>query len=239
MRADDIRKGTEFEQLCDQTATERKYEEELSDHFIRSSRQRYKTIALRLKDKFLSQMINDKINYLNEEFLYWKLDPWEDDLRRRRRLIPDLNSNLTEQTHENQSTNDITDDMITTILQEEYLLKPIKQQKIQNYLQDDNEDLSQVDEKDLEHDFSGPIRYSTECLLINGIASIKGILSITHNAMLFDANQEENIDQKLISYIDNLHGKWYFNEIRAIFSRKYFLQDKALEIFVSNRSMNI
>ena len=239
MRADDIRKGTEFEQLCDQTTIERKYEDELSDHFIQSSRQRYKTIALRLKDKFLTQMINDKINYLNDEFLFWKLDPWEDDLRRRRRLIFDLNSNLYNQINENQLSNDINDDIITTISQDEYLLKQIKQQKIQNFLQDDNEDLSQIDEKDLEHDFSGPIRYSTECLLINGIIPIKGILSITHNAMLFDTNQEENIDLKIIPYIDNLHGKWYFNEIRAIFSRRYYLQDKALEIFVSNRSINI
>jgi hypothetical protein len=42
----------------------------------------------------------------------------------------------------------------------------------------------------------------------------------------------------MFPYIENLHGKWHFNEIRAIFSRKYLLQDKALEIFVSNRSMN-
>ena len=40
----------------------------------------------------------------------------------------------------------------------------------------------------------------------------------------------------MFPYIENLHGKWHFNEIRAIFSRKYLLQDKALEIFVSNRS---
>jgi hypothetical protein len=41
----------------------------------------------------------------------------------------------------------------------------------------------------------------------------------------------------MFPYIENLHGKWHFNEIRAIFSRRYLLQDKALEIFVSNRSM--
>jgi len=43
----------------------------------------------------------------------------------------------------------------------------------------------------------------------------------------------------MFPYIDNLHGKWHFNEIRAIFSRRYLLQDKALEIFVSNRSISI
>lgn len=40
--------------------------------------------------------------------------------------------------------------------------------------------------------------------------------------------------------IDNLHGKSHFNEIRAICSRRYLLQDKPLEIFVFlNRSISI
>lgn len=39
-----------------------------------------------------------------------------------------------------------------------------------------------------------------------------------------------------MNYADNLHGKWHFNEIRAIFSRRYLLQNVALEIFVANRS---
>lgn len=237
MRADDIRKGSEFEQLCEQTTNERKQEEESRDHFISSSRQRYQTIALRLKEKFLSQMVNDKMSYLNDSCLFWKLDPWEDDLRRRRRLIPNLNGTLHDQSIENFSSTDNNDDIIATIMKDEYLLKQMKQQKTQNFLQDDGEDLSQIDEKDLDQDFSGPIRCSTECLLINGTIPVQGILSITHNAMLFDANNEENLDSKILPYIDNIHGKWYFNEIRAIFSRRYFLQEKALEIFVSNRSI--
>lgn len=39
-----------------------------------------------------------------------------------------------------------------------------------------------------------------------------------------------------MTHADNLHGKWHFNEIRAIFSRRYILQNIALEIFVANRS---
>jgi hypothetical protein len=191
MRADDIRKGDEFEQLCHQTTNERQQEENLCDHFITSSRQRDEKTA-----RHLSQMINDQINYLNHSCLFWKLDPWEDDLRRRRRLIPDLNDNLHEQNLENLSFNEINEE---NMLKDESLLKQIKQQKIQNFLQDENEDLSQIDEKDVEHDFSGPIHYSTECLLINGILSVQGILSITHNSMLFDAKEEENLDSKVIN----------------------------------------
>ncbi|CAF4836392.1 unnamed protein product, partial [Rotaria sp. Silwood2] len=113
---------------------------------------------------------------------------------------------------------------------------------VQNFLPNNNDDdnISQVDEKDIDQEFSGPIRYSTECSLICGIISIHGTLAITQNAMVFDTNEEDenfkNLDTKILPYIDNLHGKWHFNEIRAIFSRRYLLQDKALEIFVSNRT---
>ncbi|CAF3634388.1 unnamed protein product [Adineta steineri] len=243
MRADDVRKASEFEQLCSQTSSERIHEEDSCDHFITSSRQRYQTNALRLKEKYLSQMMNDKITYLNSSCLFWKLDPWEDDLRRRRRMIQNPNGILYNESIENNSSDDINDDIITTtVIKDEYLLKQLKQQKTQNFMSNNNddEDLSQIDERDLEYDFSGPIRYSTECSLIFGITCISGVLAITHHALLFDANEDDenfkNLDLKIFPYIDNLHGKWHFNEIRAIFSRKYLLQDKALEIFVSNRT---
>jgi len=43
------------------------------------------------------------------------------------------------------------------------------------------------------------------------------------------------VDQ-VLQYTDYLHGKWHFNEIRAIFSRRYLLQNVAIEIFMANRS---
>ncbi|CAF1181559.1 unnamed protein product [Rotaria sp. Silwood1] len=241
MRAEDIRKASEFEQLCVQTSSERKEEEKLCDHFIKSSRQRYLTNAIRLKEKFLSLMINDKIKYLNSSNLFWKLDLWEDDLRRRRRLISNPYGILHDEAKAKSSINDIDDDIIVTLYKDENLLKQIKQ-KLQNFLSNNNDDdnLSQVDEKDIDQEFSGPIRYSTECLLICGITAINGILAITHDAMIFDTNEDDEnfhkLDRKIFPYIDNLHSKWHFNEIRAIFSRRYLLQDRALEIFVSNRT---
>ncbi|RXN01898.1 Lipopolysaccharide-responsive and beige-like anchor protein [Acipenser ruthenus] len=40
---------------------------------------------------------------------------------------------------------------------------------------------------------------------------------------------------KILAYTEGLHGKWLFTEIRAIFSRRYLLQNTALEIFMANR----
>jgi len=44
---------------------------------------------------------------------------------------------------------------------------------------------------------------------------------------------------QVLAYIDYLHGKWNFNEIRAIFVRRYLLQSVAIEIFLANRSKSI
>ena len=36
--------------------------------------------------------------------------------------------------------------------------------------------------------------------------------------------------------MENVHGKWHFSELRAIFSRRYLLQNVAIEIFMASRS---
>ncbi|KAF7244103.1 Lipopolysaccharide-responsive and beige-like anchor protein, partial [Varanus komodoensis] len=42
-------------------------------------------------------------------------------------------------------------------------------------------------------------------------------------------------DVTILAYTEGLHGKWLFSEIRSIFSRRYLLQNTALEIFMANR----
>jgi hypothetical protein len=206
MRADDIRKASEFEQICAQTTVERKEEEQLCDHFITAARQRHQAIASRLKEKFLAMMINDKTAYLNSSRQFWKLDSWEDDVRRRRRIIRNPNgSTHNEATLKSSAviSNEINDDLITNVIKEENLLKQLKQQKTQNFNQtnNDEDEMLQVDEKDLDQDFSGPIRFSTECSLICGTAVIYGTLAMTHNAMLFDTDEYDenfkNLDSKV------------------------------------------
>ncbi|RZF43720.1 hypothetical protein LSTR_LSTR004233 [Laodelphax striatellus] len=40
----------------------------------------------------------------------------------------------------------------------------------------------------------------------------------------------------VLKYCDHLHGKWFFTEVRAIFSRRYLLQNVAIEIFLASRT---
>ncbi|TSK49672.1 Neurobeachin [Bagarius yarrelli] len=41
---------------------------------------------------------------------------------------------------------------------------------------------------------------------------------------------------RVLVYSEGLHGKWMFSEIRAVFNRRYLLQNTALEIFMANRT---
>uniref|UniRef100_A0AAZ3S7I9 Neurobeachin n=1 Tax=Oncorhynchus tshawytscha TaxID=74940 RepID=A0AAZ3S7I9_ONCTS len=40
----------------------------------------------------------------------------------------------------------------------------------------------------------------------------------------------------VLAYSEGLHGKWMFSEIRAVFSRRYLLQNTGLEVFMANRT---
>ncbi|KAL4003863.1 Beige/BEACH domain family protein [Acanthocheilonema viteae] len=40
----------------------------------------------------------------------------------------------------------------------------------------------------------------------------------------------------ILLYCDNLHGRWHFHEIRAIFLRRYLLKNIALELFLASRT---
>lgn len=191
MRADDIRKASEFEQLSAQNTVERKGEEQMCDHFITAARQRHQAIAARLQEKYLAMMIHDKAAYLNSSRLFWKLDSWEDDLRRRRRLVRNPHGSTHHEATQKLSSHELQDDMINTVIKEETLFKQLKQQKSASVNQTnvDEDELLQVDEKDLDQDFSGPIRFSTDCSLVCGTAVVRGTLAVTHNAMLFDTDE--------------------------------------------------
>ncbi|TWW76946.1 Neurobeachin Lysosomal-trafficking regulator 2 [Takifugu flavidus] len=45
-----------------------------------------------------------------------------------------------------------------------------------------------------------------------------------------------HLSEQVLAYTEGLHGKWMFSEIRAIFSRRYLLQNTAMEVFMANRT---
>lgn len=88
--------------------------------------------------------------------------------------------------------------------------------------------------------FSGPVNISTTAILVSPGIAVKGTMSITASEVYFEVDEDgqdfKKIDPQVLRYCDHLHGKWYFSEIRAIFSRRYLLQNTAIEIFLASRS---
>uniref|UniRef100_A0A8C2XQC8 Neurobeachin n=1 Tax=Cyclopterus lumpus TaxID=8103 RepID=A0A8C2XQC8_CYCLU len=243
-RAEDIHKHAEFESHCAQYAAEKRDEEKMCDHLIRAAKYRDHMTATQLIQKIVN-ILTDKHGSWGSSSKsrpreFWRLDYWEDDLRRRRRFI----KNPSGSTH-----SEATLKAAAEHASEEDVLKgkqSIRSQALGNQnsesetlLDGDDDTLSSLEEKDMEN-LTGPVNLSTSVQLVAPAMVVKGTLSITASELYFEVDEEEPgfraIDPKILAYTEGLHGKWLFTEIRAVFSRRYLLQNTALEIFMANRT---
>ncbi|XP_075775289.1 neurobeachin isoform X3 [Pelodiscus sinensis] len=171
---------------------------------------------------------------------FWRLDYWEDDLRRRRRFV----RNAFGSTH--------SDALLKAAVEygtEEDVVKSKKtfrSQAVVNQnaetelmLEGDDDAVSLLQEKEIDN-LAGPVVLSTPAQLIAPVVVAKGTLSITTTEIYFEVDEDDpafkKIDPKVLAYTEGLHGKWMFSEIRAVFSRRYLLQNTALEVFMANRT---
>ncbi|XP_056265946.1 LOW QUALITY PROTEIN: lipopolysaccharide-responsive and beige-like anchor protein [Pseudoliparis swirei] len=248
-RAEDIHKHAEFESNCAQYAAEKRDEEKMCDHLIRAAKYRDHMTATQLIQKIVN-ILTDKHGSWGSSSKsrlreFWRLDYWEDDLRRRRRFI----KNPSGSTHSEATLKAAAEHVAYISASEEDVLKgkqSIRSQALGNQnsesetlLDGDDDTLSSLEEKDLEN-LTGPVNLSTSVQLVAPAMVVKGTLSITASELYFEVDEDEPgfraIDPKILAYTEGLHGKWLFTEIRAIFSRRYLLQNTALEIFMANRT---
>ncbi|XP_076273573.1 A kinase anchor protein rugose isoform X3 [Rhynchophorus ferrugineus] len=248
MRADDVLKHADFETQCAQTLLDRKEEERMCDHLITSARRRDNVTASRLLEKVRNIMSNkhgawgsaETAEYRLTEF--WKLDAWEDDARRRKRFVHNpLGSSHPEASLKAAIEHGAPEDAILQAREEfhAHLAATRNHQQNQlNELVDDSELLS--DDRELDSDLNGPINISTKAKLVAPGIVAPGILSITSAELYFEVDEDDEefkkLDSEVLKYCDHLHGKWYFSEVRAIFSRRYLLQNSAIEIFLASRT---
>ncbi|CAL8353816.1 unnamed protein product, partial [Boreogadus saida] len=91
-RAEDIQRHAEFESNCAQYAAEKRDEEKMCDHLIRAAKYRDHVTSTQLVQKIV-HILTDKHGAWGNSCAssrpreFWRLDYWEDDLRRRRRFI--------------------------------------------------------------------------------------------------------------------------------------------------------
>ncbi|XP_075806472.1 lipopolysaccharide-responsive and beige-like anchor protein isoform X4 [Microtus pennsylvanicus] len=243
-RAEDIHKHAEFESLCAQYSADKREEEKMCDHLIRAAKYRDHVTATQLIQKIIN-LLTDKHGAWGSSAVsrpreFWRLDYWEDDLRRRRRFVPNpLGSTHPEATLKTAVEHAADEDILAKGKQS------IKSQALGNQnsenealLEGDDDTLSSVDEKDLEN-LAGPVSLSTPAQLVAPSVVVRGTLSVTSSELYFEVDEEDpnfkKTDPKILAYTEGLHGKWLFTEIRSIFSRRYLLQNTALEIFMANR----
>ncbi|XP_019377732.1 PREDICTED: lipopolysaccharide-responsive and beige-like anchor protein isoform X6 [Gavialis gangeticus] len=255
-RAEDIHRHAEFESLCAQYSADKREEEKMCDHLIRAAKYRDHVTATQLIQKIIN-ILTDKHGAWGSSAPsrpreFWRLDYWEDDLRRRRRFVRNpLGSTHPEATlkaaiEHGQCKNCFLP--IAAAPEEDVLVRgkqSIKSQALGNQnseseilLEGDDDTLSSIEEKDLEN-LTGPVSLCTPAQLVAPSVVAKGTLSITSSELYFEVDEEDpsfkKIDPKILAYAEGLHGKWLFTEIRSVFSRRYLLQNTALEIFMANR----
>uniref|UniRef100_A0A8C5DJA5 LPS-responsive vesicle trafficking, beach and anchor containing n=1 Tax=Gouania willdenowi TaxID=441366 RepID=A0A8C5DJA5_GOUWI len=243
-RAEDIHKHAEFESNCAQYSADKRDEEKMCDHLIRAAKYRDHVTASQLIQKIVNILTDKHGAWGNSSGSrpreFWRLDYWEDDLRRRRRFIRNPFGS---------SHSEATLKAVAEHASEEDILKgkqSIRSQALGNQnsesealVDGDDDTLSSLEDKDLEN-LTGPVNLSTSAQLVAPAAVVRGTLSITASELFFEVDEDEPslkaIDPKILTYTEGLHGKWLFTEIRAIFSRRYLLQNTALEVFLANRT---
>ncbi|KAM7331207.1 hypothetical protein ACRRTK_010396 [Alexandromys fortis] len=255
-RAEDVHKHAEFESQCAQYAADRREEEKMCDHLISAAKHRDHVTANQLKQKILNILTNKhgawgavSHSQLHD---FWRLDYWEDDLRRRRRFVRNaFGSTHAEALLKSAIEYGTEEDVVKS-------KKAFRSQAIVNQnseaelmLEGDDDAVSLLQEKEIDNlaerprlthcpCLAGPVVLSTPAQLIAPVVVAKGTLSITTTEIYFEVDEDDaafkKIDTKVLAYTEGLHGKWMFSEIRAVFSRRYLLQNTALEVFMANRT---
>ncbi|XP_074010765.1 lipopolysaccharide-responsive and beige-like anchor protein isoform X1 [Numenius arquata] len=243
-RAEDINRHAEFESLCAQYSADKREEEKMCHHLIMAAKYRDQVTATQLIQKIIN-ILTDKHGAWGSSAPsrpreFWRLDYWEDDLRRRRRFVRNpFGSTHPEATLKAAGEHAPDEDILVKGKQS------IKSQVLGNQnsesevlLEGDDDIMSFIEEREVEN-LTGPVALSTPAQLVAPSAVVKGTLSITLSELYFEVDEEDpsfkKIDPKILAYTEGLHGKWLFSEIRSIFSRRYLLQNTALEIFMANR----
>uniref|UniRef100_A0A3B3BAU9 Neurobeachin n=1 Tax=Oryzias melastigma TaxID=30732 RepID=A0A3B3BAU9_ORYME len=243
-RAEDIHKHAEFESLCAQYAAEKRDEEKMCDHLIRAAKYRDHMTGTQLIQKIVN-ILTDKHGAWGSSSLsrpreFWRLDYWEDDLRRRRRFIRNpFGSSHSEATLKAAAEHASDEDILKGKQSIRNQVLGNQNSESETSLEGDDDTLSSLEEKDLEN-LTGPVNLSTSAHLVAPAAVVKGTLSVTASELFFEVDEDEPsfkaLDPKILAYTEGLHGKWLFTEIRAVFSRRYLLQNTALEVFMANRT---
>uniref|UniRef100_T1J4P2 BEACH-type PH domain-containing protein n=1 Tax=Strigamia maritima TaxID=126957 RepID=T1J4P2_STRMM len=234
MRADDVLKHAEFESLCAQSLLDRKDEEKLCDHLITAARRRDNVVANKIIDRIVNILTNKHGAWGNKITddrppEYWKLDVWEDDARRRKRLVRNLlGSSHPEATLKAAIEHGAPEDAILQAREAFHAHlaanRKAQQQPLQtNDLLDDSE--LAMEDKEMDIEFSGkinsPVNLSTKCRLIAPGIVAPGMLSITSSELYFEVDEEDFEYRKVDLEVGKKIDYYSINYVEKYFRIEY------------------
>ncbi|XP_028274603.1 neurobeachin isoform X5 [Parambassis ranga] len=244
-RAEDVHKHAEFESNCAQYAADRRDEEKMCDHLISAAKHRDHVTANQLKQKIVNILTNKHGAWgtLAQSQLhdFWRLDYWEDDLRRRRRFVrnPFGSTHLDVSCKSLQDYGSQEDEVVKSKMVIRSPTVASQNPETELMLDGDDDAVSLLQEKEMDN-LGGPVVLSSPAQLVSPVLVARGTLSITTTEIYFEVDEDDpafkRVDSKVLPYTEGLHGKWMFSEIRAVFSRRYLLQNTAMEVFMANRT---
>nr|CAB3264214.1 neurobeachin [Phallusia mammillata] len=241
-RAEDVKRHAQFESSSAVFLAQQRDEERQCDSLITAAKHRDHATALGLKNR-ITNILTNKLGAWGSNFNscsreYWRLDPWEDDTRRRRRFV----RNPYGSSHPEATL--MTEKMLNAVLDASDPGSMPRSPSNFNPQGADQappveEEIMPLDDVDQE-DLQGPVAFTAEADLIAPGVCLHGNLSITPDEFFFEVIEHHQsftkADPKVLAYIDGIHGKWTFQEVRAIFSRRFLLQNTAIEVFLANRT---
>ncbi|KAF0288290.1 Neurobeachin [Amphibalanus amphitrite] len=195
MRADDVLKHAEFESACAQTVLTRQEEERMCDHLITAARRRDSVIAGRLIERVLNLVASQHGAWGGDPSVprlkFWKLDAWEDDSRRRRRLVPNPHgSSHPEATLKAALEHGAPEDAIQQAQQEFHAHVTLKRRHQQSVTASEDEYDVTAEDRDIDSDIAGPVNMSTPAYLMAPGLVVPGTISITSNELYFELDED-------------------------------------------------
>uniref|UniRef100_A0A5S6QKT8 BEACH-type PH domain-containing protein n=1 Tax=Trichuris muris TaxID=70415 RepID=A0A5S6QKT8_TRIMR len=202
IRAEDVVKHAEFEALCAQAVVTCKEEENTCNLLLSAARRRNVIISRRILQKIVNILNSDYSAWggLEKNRQYWTLDLWEDDSRRRKRLIPNpYGSAHPEATlkaivchgMDGKEVENARDALASYLSGKNIALPSLTPSSASDELVTESEIGVWAEDKEAEQSQHGSSCLITPCYLIAPGLALPGILSVTANEVAFDAKEDD------------------------------------------------
>ncbi|KAL3091322.1 hypothetical protein niasHS_007115 [Heterodera schachtii] len=212
LRAEDVSKHAQFESESNEQLLNRKGDDQLAEQLLVASKHRESVLASRTLDKIGAVLTHPHGPWSSpddKKNIFWKLDVWEDDSRRRRRFVQNpwgkrhklaatMQQKVDEQRHQQQDESETAREQFLKDLSHKMITAGghSKGSSVHEFMDEADIEKWLKDESDLSEPIEDLTTYSTVGKLITPGLVIPGTISLTETDLFFDADEEHPIYRK-------------------------------------------